>query len=99
VFLPGLEEDSDSDSNSSSITTSVSYSYTVNSINSRKSRTMVLYQRPVRPLRVEAIPESTITDSKALSPLSGRPASLPTSPHADLTPLVDKQVSRWRAMS
>ncbi|KAH9958212.1 hypothetical protein BC827DRAFT_614858 [Russula dissimulans] len=52
---------------------------------------MVLYQRPVRPLRVEAIPESTITDSKALSPLSGRPASLPTSPHADLTPLVDKQ--------
>ena len=104
MFLSGLEEEnSDTDSYPNSTTTSVTYSYTVKSINSRKSRTTVLYRRPVRPLRmsgVETIPESTITGMGGLNLLSDRAVSLFTSPpHGDLTPLADKQVSQWRAVS
>ncbi|KAH9164582.1 hypothetical protein EDB89DRAFT_2139662 [Lactarius sanguifluus] len=79
-----------------SMTTSVSFSYTVRSVNSRKSRLMVLYPRPVRPKRascVEAIAEfdSACVSTESLVPLSTRPVSLSVPPQANRKSTMDTQ--------
>ncbi|KAH9047480.1 hypothetical protein EDB83DRAFT_2403328 [Lactarius deliciosus] len=79
-----------------SMTTSVSFSYTVRSVNSRKSRLMVLYPRSVRPKRascVEAIAESdsACASTESLVPLSTRPVSQSVPPQANRKSIMDKE--------
>jgi len=92
------QQNSEDNSRPTSMTTSVSFSYTVRSINSRKSRMMVLYPRPVRPKRascVEVIAESESAglSTESLVPLSSRPVSLSNPPQGNRKSIMDKQVS------
>ena len=90
-------QNSDSESRSSVVTTSVSFSYSVKSINSRKSRLVVRYPRPVRPQQrlsgVESILESAVESLESPSPLSSRPMSLSMSPHGNLASIAENEVS------
>ena len=97
---PSEQQNSEGDSRPTSMTTSISFSYTVRSVNSRKSRLMVLYPRPVGPQRaslVEVIAESESesmgisTDS--LFPLSSRPVSSSIQPQGYPRPITDEEVS------
>ncbi|KAI9462877.1 hypothetical protein BJY52DRAFT_1255763 [Lactarius psammicola] len=94
---PREQPDSEGDnSRPTSMTTSVSFSYTVRSVNSRKSRMMVLYPRPVRPKRascVEVIAESESAglSTESLVPLSSRPVSLSNPPQWNRRSIMDKQ--------
>jgi hypothetical protein len=90
-------QNSDSESRSSVVTTSVSFSYSVKSINSRKSRLVVRYPRPVRPQQrlsgVESILESAGASLESFSPLSSRPVSLSMSPQGNLASIAENEVS------
>ncbi|KAH9005570.1 hypothetical protein EDB86DRAFT_1459937 [Lactarius hatsudake] len=91
------QQSSEDGSRPTSMTTSVSFSYTVRSVNSRKSRLMVLYPRPVRPKRaswyVEAIAESdsACVSTESLVPLSTRPVSQSDPSQANRKSIMDKQ--------
>ncbi|KAH9059797.1 hypothetical protein EDB87DRAFT_1684431 [Lactarius vividus] len=76
------QQNSEAESRPTSMTTSVSFSYTVRSVNSRKSRLMALYPRPVRPKRAS---------TESLVPLSTRPVSLSVPPQANRKSIMDKQ--------
>ena len=93
---PIEQQTSESDSRPTSITTTMSFSYTVRSVNSRKSRSMVLYPRPVRQQRascVEVITESESAgfSSDSLVPLSSRLSILSQGSRKSI---IDKEVSQ-----
>ncbi|KAI9444049.1 hypothetical protein H4582DRAFT_1918916 [Lactarius indigo] len=93
---PREQQSSEGESRPTSMTTSASFSYTVRSVNSRKSRLMVLYPRPVRPKRascVEAIAESdsAFVSTESLVPLSTRPVSLSIPPQVNRKSIMDKE--------
>ena len=95
---PREQQISQGDSRPASMTTSISFSYTVRSVNSRKSRLMVLYPRPVRPQRascVEVIAESESAgiSTESLVPLSSRPVSSSILPQGNPKSITDKEVS------
>ena len=96
---PREQENSESDSRPTSMTTSVSFSYTVRSVNSRKSRMMVLYPRPVRSQRmscVEVIAESESAglSTESLVPLSSRPVSLSVLSQGNTKSITGEEVSQ-----
>jgi hypothetical protein len=96
---PREQQISEGDSRPTSMTTSMTFSYTVRSVNSRKSRLMVLYPRPVRPQRASCIEVITESESAGISteslvPLSSRPVSSYIPPQRNSKSIKDKEVSR-----
>jgi hypothetical protein len=96
---PREEQNSERKSRPTSTTTTMSFSYTVRSVNSRKSRMMVLYPRPVRPQRASCVgviaeSESAGLSTESLVPLSSRPVSLSVLPPGNPNSITDKEVSR-----
>ena len=92
------EQDPERKSRPTSTTTTMSFSYTVRSVNSRKSRMMVLYPRPVRPQRASCVgviaeSESAGLSTESLVPLSSRPVSLSILPLGNPKSITDKEVS------
>jgi hypothetical protein len=95
---PREEQNTERKSRPTSTTTTMSFSYTVRSVNSRKSRMMVLYPRPVRPQRASCVGviaefESASLSTESLVPLSSRPVSLSIIPPENPKSITDKEVS------
>jgi hypothetical protein len=93
---PREEQNSERKSRPTSTTTTMSFSYTVRSVNSRKSRMMVLYPRPVRPQRASCVgviaeSESAGLSTESLVPLSSRPVSLSVLPPGNPNSITDKE--------
>lgn len=96
--LPKEEHISEHKSRPTSTTTTVSFAYTVRSVNSRKSRMMVLYPRPVRPKRASCVgviaeSQSAGLSTESLVPLSSRPVSLSVLPQGNRNSVTNKEVS------
>lgn len=95
---PREEENSERKSRPTSTTTTMSFAYTVRSVNSRKSRLMVLYPRPVRPQRASCVgviaeSESAGLSTESLVPMSSRPVSLSVLPQGNRNSVTNKEVS------